>query len=358
MTREDAINILRETHDNSLFSVRTALETLIPELKESEDERIRQGLVKLLTVAGERYVVESTGIKKESYLAYLERQKEFVSEDFESIWKTEDCKDLLDEGEKLSPRFKEMFKEVCHSWYDKGIEVGEKQKEQKPNFDTHWENGSMVCEQKEEKVEWSEEDIEKNLIAYLRYERKSTPQEIEEKFIPYIKRIKIMEQESVSPMSYGSLDEAMQEAGRRFDLPYTDEDKYSVADVFYAGVRAERESKQEWSKEDENALREVELNFSLNHDDMTPDLVDCYERFFKKVKSLRPQPHTVSIKDATKFGNLEYERGVKDGIQYSENHRWKPSEEQLSKLSRIAEGIPDDDDAELLIEIYEHLTKL
>ena len=37
---------------------------------------------------------------------------------------------------------------------------------------------------------------------------------------------------------------------------------------------------------------------------------------------------------------------------------WKPSEEQLFKLYRIAEGVPDDDDAEVLIEIYEQLTKL
>lgn len=44
--------------------------------KESEDERIRKGLVKLLTVASEAYLVDSTGIKKDSYLAYLEKQKE------------------------------------------------------------------------------------------------------------------------------------------------------------------------------------------------------------------------------------------------------------------------------------------
>ena len=52
------------------------LECVFPELRESEDEGIRKGLVRLLTVAGEAYLVESTGIKKESYLAYLEKQKE------------------------------------------------------------------------------------------------------------------------------------------------------------------------------------------------------------------------------------------------------------------------------------------
>ena len=51
-------------------------EQLFPELAESEDERIRKALVKLLTVASEAYLIHSTGIKKESYLAWLEKQKE------------------------------------------------------------------------------------------------------------------------------------------------------------------------------------------------------------------------------------------------------------------------------------------
>lgn len=42
MDKNEAIKILREAHDKALFSVRTALETLIPDLKESEDEIIRK----------------------------------------------------------------------------------------------------------------------------------------------------------------------------------------------------------------------------------------------------------------------------------------------------------------------------
>ena len=41
-----------------------------------EDVRIRKGLIKLLTVASDAYLVESTGIKRGSYLAWLEKQKE------------------------------------------------------------------------------------------------------------------------------------------------------------------------------------------------------------------------------------------------------------------------------------------
>lgn len=51
MTKDDAMKILRETHNSALFSVRTALETMIPELKESEEEkelRIVRTLISLI----------------------------------------------------------------------------------------------------------------------------------------------------------------------------------------------------------------------------------------------------------------------------------------------------------------------
>lgn len=45
MTREEAIKILSERYSSALFSERTALETIIPELKESEYERTRKEIV-------------------------------------------------------------------------------------------------------------------------------------------------------------------------------------------------------------------------------------------------------------------------------------------------------------------------
>ena len=62
-------------------------ENIFPELRESEDERIRNGLVKLLTVAGEAYVVNSTGIEKSSYLAYLKKQKDHFRDDTKMVEK-------------------------------------------------------------------------------------------------------------------------------------------------------------------------------------------------------------------------------------------------------------------------------
>ena len=46
MEKEEAMKILKDFHDKSaLFSVRTALETLHPELTESEDEKIRKWII-------------------------------------------------------------------------------------------------------------------------------------------------------------------------------------------------------------------------------------------------------------------------------------------------------------------------
>ena len=92
----------------------------------------------------------------------------------------------------------------------------------------------------------------------------------------------------------------------------------------------------EWSEEDEIYLQDAlwcvkqASKVARGENDMGA----CWsaERW---LKSLRPQPHTVSIKDATKFGNLEYERGVKDGIQSEKSRQWKPSEEQMDALEHF-----------------------
>ena len=88
----------------------------------------------------------------------------------------------------------------------------------------------------------------------------------------------------------------------------------------------------EWSEEDEDYISDVmwcieqARKYAKNENDMGTTW--CAERW---IRSLRPQPHTVSIENAKKFGELEYERGVKDGL----NHRWKPSEEQMETLSIV-----------------------
>ena len=74
MTREEAINVVKNNWpDSSYTRLREALETLIPELKESEDERIRKALIEAIeqnyTLTGDINYVHTKDI-----LAWLKKQ--------------------------------------------------------------------------------------------------------------------------------------------------------------------------------------------------------------------------------------------------------------------------------------------
>ena len=89
MDKQEAIKILKEFHDTSaLFSVRTALETVFPELKESEDEKIRKTLIEYFNAYPKDYF---GGLKKNYIVAWLEKQGEQKS----IGWKDSDEKYLF-----------------------------------------------------------------------------------------------------------------------------------------------------------------------------------------------------------------------------------------------------------------------
>ena len=71
MTREEAIEAIKAKMDyyDSDKRLRAALETLIPELNESEDEKIRKEIISALKFANDGGVYDK-------HIAYLERQKE------------------------------------------------------------------------------------------------------------------------------------------------------------------------------------------------------------------------------------------------------------------------------------------
>lgn len=105
---------------NPFDTVSQMMEHIFPELAESEDEKVRKELIahcrniKCVTEGAERIT---------KWLAWLEKQKEFVSADFDDVWETADCDELTAPLEKYS---KDAIKEMCHAWYDKGIELERK----------------------------------------------------------------------------------------------------------------------------------------------------------------------------------------------------------------------------------------
>jgi hypothetical protein len=76
MERNEAIEIVRKNWpDGSYSQLREALETLIPELKESEDERMIKSIIKSITDLSPA-CFEIYGVKKEDIIAWLEKQSE------------------------------------------------------------------------------------------------------------------------------------------------------------------------------------------------------------------------------------------------------------------------------------------
>ncbi len=79
--------------------------------------------------------------------------------------------------------------------------------------------------------------------------------------------------------------------------------------------------KQEWSEEDEKTINDACCWLAEYSGYLMKNYgkASMLMRLTNKLKSLRPKPYTVSTKDTIKFGNLEYERCVKDGIQSEKN---------------------------------------
>ena len=81
MEREEALNAIRKYKENWLDEIQEAIETLIPELRESEDEITRKRLINLIRELASATVPIMTGGyfidgQDKRYIAYLEKQKE------------------------------------------------------------------------------------------------------------------------------------------------------------------------------------------------------------------------------------------------------------------------------------------
>ena len=119
---------------------RNTTEYIFPELKgESEDERIRKAIhIYLDWLDGRNKDYQPKGdYSIKDMIAWLEKQKEYESTDFEYVWDRTDCGALTSALDKYS---KEAIINICHDWYDKGIELErkswlEKQGEQKPTIE-------------------------------------------------------------------------------------------------------------------------------------------------------------------------------------------------------------------------------
>ena len=352
------------------------IDEVFPELKESEDEKIRKAIVKYFkSYSKTENIVSYNGVATEDIIAYLEKQKEL-------------------------PTNEEMLR-TLRTEYEKGVAdtiAKYKQKEQKPNViipkfrigDTICLKGSMAeytiesidaeCyhgkgwglpisaennyELVEQKPVWNEEEKQWLSEVYFAIDNSMYSEDERQAMKKYIDFLR--PQSQPKPAEWSEEDEKMRNAILQ-DLANIQEayPKINIQDEFDwlkdIPERFNLQPKQDWSKEDEKNIENLDSflteAFCYGHVYVSQEDKEELQNW---LKSLRPQPHTVSIKDVIKFGNLEYERGVKDGIQSEKSRHWKPSEEQMNALSiaiRFGTKPRDWEDAALR-SLYNGLKKL
>lgn len=99
MTREEAIEVLKKKVEylESDKRFKAAVETLIPELKESEDEKIRKWLIDYFKAVGKSWIHRD--ISPEQIIDWLEKQKEQKPADYDhEMWKN--CEANFEGGKK------------------------------------------------------------------------------------------------------------------------------------------------------------------------------------------------------------------------------------------------------------------
>ena len=342
MTREDAIK--KVSSWNLPKETREILEALAPELCESEDERIRKGLIEALkttkTVGELKFILPEP--TREEAVAYLEKQKE-NPQSADSI--PSDCVSNAKCEDKSPKRSDSGGTDIIDTpAYWKGWDDAMKQKEQKhPNgcftcdeYKKGYESGRLngftagynkamkEVDQKEQKPKRERKKPKESWLSKAKYEL-AHKEELESKRQKELSEIRALKNTEQKPADLSKM--------MVYKEPY-------IAPVPTPMV-ADEQKPAEWSKEDElmikccqkaiqffreNAQRNekgirLPAQFSAGGYLVTPDKVESW------LKSLRPS--------------------------------WKPSEEQIKAIEscfcEFGEGCPDEDG---LRSLYNDLKKL
>ena len=385
MEKETAIKILKELHDKSLFAERTALETIIPELKESWDERIRKELIFYLGDMPEDTELRN-GVTNRDVLVWLEKQKSVreTVERCKNSWYNEGKIDGMAEGLTNDERYQQ-------GWHD----ALEKQGEQKPILDfkaSNWYvskvdgkihdmtyNPTYKVEPKFKVGDFIVNDycmgriIEITNDAYLLDTEQGIPFSCEHNVhlwtiqdaidgdvlvngsnifvFHFTNETRLMGychvnvddmqfyndigknecfcliDAEVSPATKEQRDllfQKMKEAGYQWD----DEKKELKLLITNGG---DFEPKQEWSEEDDKIYYSLLADIRTRQDDSTSTLEAYYNEQIDWLKSL------------------------KDRVWHNS---WKPSEEQLDELVNVITEFTTGEQFKQLNSLYEHLIKL
>ena len=358
---------------------------IIPDLKESEDERIRKKLIGIFT---NQSLCDVYNLKSEDVLAYLEKQKERPKE--ELVYRLNGLmQDYIKEGkddEEKEHRFK------CYHLFWDALEDTNffEQKEQKPTPD--W-MPKFLDELRSMKnyFDWDEHrDIEGQILAIINWiapnyfkEKEQKPHRFCDDTLKAIDKAREFDEQEQKPEN--------KETGfpsvTKFVYNKSDEEFIrDCANILKAndfGTSAERllsmleQKPVEWSEEDWKLLDEVRehiIDVTGDKPDLTPNKI--YEGFLDlidRLKFAKPQPKKEWSEEDEE--NIESICSRLDSLLYTEDvvektnivgeiawlkslrPHWKPSEEQIYTLERISSNLHlrASDDAPKLDEIIELL---
>ena len=374
---DEALNWMRTIYPSLSGADKEDAEHFFPDLRESEDERIRKDIVAAVEMRG-----DLTQARKSEIYAYLEKQKEslrdfiddFPYSDQKEQKPAESISQLTFEGKgvyKICPRCKErMIRDDSKVYTSMPPQYSyECPKCGAMEFDTVIYDNPEMEEQKEECSE--NERIRKALINYF----KSYDTLVGENWngiecddvIAYLEKQKEPENISASTMipSCWNTDSIEEEVERYFYYEF--EDGMTNEDIAYHFANWQRQ-------------KDLEEN-SKSSDSIPPDCVSNAkgeDRWHKVEDSLPDNTREVLCKDAigNYFIGRYYSKGIweisiyDDCDKSNEDNppvvmwidipyaRWKPSEEQMGALSWMLENARGNIDFDPLKELYEQLKKL
>ncbi len=314
---KEMVERVKAFHKEGNALTKAQMEIILPELAESEDKRISNLIYCIVRDREDvRTTLESNGISVDKALAYLEKQKE--PENVSATTMIPSC--WTEKQKEQKPSIVEKLREISTPADENWFEIQkrwEKEDEQKP-------------------AEWSEEDEE--MLEDIKFSFTYNKGEMTDALKSLKPRLK-QEWSEDDERNYEYLHQIICDYINNPQIEYKEREKASKELIpFWERLKSLRlQMKQEWSDEDEKMLnviisdiRRIQRNCGIGTDEW-----NIHSKAIRWLESLRPQPHTVSIKDATKFGNLEYERGVKDGIQSEKSRQWKPSNEQMNAFRKL-----------------------
>lgn len=419
MTREEAIKIVKDLYDKSLFlkKDKEAVRTLIPEVEESEDERIRKEMIALFK--GQIHSTSAEDNKK--YVAWLEKQdknkdlppvtdRETLDEyayqvayDLSNDWlKDTPTWDDVETAVKLGAKWleKQCEQSNANKGYWRGYREGkqevldkyselEKQGEQNPAGCPEYcvMSNCANCPYHPvliKKPTWSEEDerMINTIISDLeRHGGKEDSCYLAEinwlKFLKYRVQLKQEWSEEDDAMidnvlgTYKTLEDML-------DLT-TSQDKDILESMNFErdwikSLKYRIQPKQEWSEEDKNILKAI--HNSIDVECLSKNGVEYLDMiyWFRSLKDrvqLQPKQEWSEV-DELKIGDIhdaitlddELEESYKEKLHnflkfLCSQNTWKPSNEQMEALKvSIYDTIPSKEVMSKVESLYYDLKKL